>query len=91
MIKIDRVQMQKKYKEKQKREKKYNPTDFDELDIFLWFVVFSSVAAMIGLLIIGSVFHEDDRNKCEKVGGEYIVVDRTFTGKTAVDIYGCVK
>lgn len=52
------------------------------------------------LLIIGFMLifvptlrktHEDEKNSCENVGGNYEIVDNSFTGKVWVDIYGCVK
>lgn len=83
--------MQKKYKEQQKKNKKYNPTDFDEFDFYLWGVIIGSVLVMIILVGLISIFHEDEKNECEKIGGNFIVVDEHYTGKAVIDIYGCVK
>lgn len=83
--------MQKKYTEQQKKNKKYNPSDFDEYDFQMWSVMVGSIILMIGLVVLISIFHEDERNECEKIGGNFVVVDEHYTGKAIIDIYGCVK
>lgn len=88
---MDSYQYQKKAKAEQRANKKYNPKDFDEAD-YLLMIIFGFMLVLIVLLLsFSNYIHDKNMNDCERVDGGYEVVGREFAGKTAVDIYGCVK
>lgn len=83
-----------RYYQKKRQSELGNPTGFEGMNstfnILLGAVV-GCIVLMVLLLVIVAKSSEDSRNNCEKIGGEYIVVDKQFAGKTIVNVYGCVK
>lgn len=79
------------YQKQKRREAKERKKPMDDADATIITTIVAFVILIVGLLVMAIVIGEDDRNNCEKVNGEYIIVDRTFAGKSAVDIYGCVR
>lgn len=55
-----------------------------------WVLLFmlSGVVFLMTQLVIEESKNKDD---CESIDGEYVVVDEEWNGKYYVDVYGCVK
>lgn len=84
----------KRKKEKEEYYKKYphKKERFLDENTIAWILLGSFIFIFIaGLLYITATTQTENLNECEEVGGKYVIVDRTFAGKSAVDIYGCVK
>jgi hypothetical protein len=59
-----------------------------------WFIIGSFVVCciIIGLsLWFASGNQKTLRLKCENVGGQLAIIDQRWSGKTLVDVYGCVN
>lgn len=72
-----------------------NLYDEDNTEIFIVKLSLGISLILIGFILIfvpsSEKSHEDKKNSCENVGGKYEIVDKSFTGKVWVDIYGCIK
>lgn len=81
------------FQKKRKEEKKYKPKEkwLDEFDISIAVVILFTTLFMIGLLVIATISSKESEIDCESIGGKYKVIDKTFAGKSVVDVYGCVK
>lgn len=81
------------FQKKRKEENKHKPKEkwLDESDITVAAVILFTILFMIGLLVIATISSKESEIDCELIGGKYKVIDRTFAGKSIVDVYGCVK
>lgn len=81
------------YQRKRKEESKHKPKEkwISENDISLALVIMFGFIFMVGLLVITTIASKESEIDCKSIGGEYKVIDRTFAGKSVVDVYGCVK
>jgi len=84
---LDGYEYQKRKKRELKEWKEKNKTPVDYTYMSVGLVIAFGFAVVFALVIASSMSHKDNRNDCEKIDGEYIIVDKQ--GKT--NIYGCVK
>lgn len=90
---LDGRQIEREYKAEQRRlkEERSKYASSDDSGAMIGIVLFLGFGMLAGLVAMQVYFSEEGKNDCEKVDGEYVIVDRTFAGNSAVDIYGCVK
>lgn len=61
-----------------------------DVDSLMWVFLFM-IAGLVFMLLQAFTDDSTNRDDCESIGGEYIVVDEQWTGKFYMDVYGCVK
>lgn len=88
---LDGRQIEREYRAEQRRKKEVRDKYEDDSGAMLGVALFLGFGMLAGLVAMQVYFSEDSKNDCEKVDGKYVIVDRTFAGNSAVDIYGCVK
>lgn len=49
------------------------------------------IVVILVAFLIGQRSRQTLRFNCHNVGGELVVIDQRMSGKTTVDIYGCVN
>lgn len=86
-----RTEIVKRAKEDAKRVAERNKKESDGYGFLIGAIIVSGFILVGGLLAIGESDRKTRKNMCEEVGGVFEVVDTTFAGYGAVDIYGCVK
>ncbi|WGT37929.1 hypothetical protein QH639_19195 [Lysinibacillus sp. 1 U-2021] len=81
------------FQKKRKEENKYKPKEkwLDESDISIAAVILFTILFLIGLLVVATISSKESEIDCESIGGKYKVIDKTFAGKSVVEVYGCVK
>lgn len=88
---IDGYEYQKQKRREQKEWNEKNRKPMDETTHMLIMFIVGSFVLAVGLIVLMVISEEDNKNNCEKIDGEYVVVDRQWVGKSMVDVYGCVK
>lgn len=95
---MDGYEYQKRMKKELKDIKNNNKEPIDKLKYELNLVMGVCVAVIIFILLILTVLFmltnlsiKESKNSCENLNGKYVVVDRQWSGKQMIDIYGCVK
>lgn len=92
---IDGYEYQKRKKRELKEElkelKEKNKNPIDDLLVVIGIVIIVGFAFMFALFVMMANSIEESKNNCENIDGKYIVVDRQWSGKQMIDVYGCVK